>query len=112
MEIIKVAPESVAQSPLEKYQLVAAPGLNLAKVGLESFRVRAWALFTDGESDRKREVLAIVDEEGNIYRTISATFKRSFINIVENFVEFPVIAVQHGESKNGRGYIDCVMVGE
>lgn len=112
MEIIKVKPDNLLTNALERYAITTAPGHNLAKIDADSFRVKAWAIFKDGDGERAREVLAIQSEDGDVYRTISAIFKKSFINIVENFVEYPVIAVAHGTSKNGRDFIDCVLVGE
>lgn len=112
MEIIRVKPESLLDSPVERYTITTAPAHNLAKIEVESIRVSAWALFKDGDGERAREVLAIQSDDGAIYRTISATFKKSFINIVDNFAEYPLVAVVHGTSKNGRDYIDCVLVGE
>lgn len=78
-------------------------------VGL-TINVDMWCIYTD-ENQRKEqvEVLSIMDKEGQVYTTISDVFKRSFLDIVDEFKneDLPAIVVLEGSTRSGRTYVDC-----
>ena len=78
---------------------------NVSEVADEDISINIWALY---EEDDKR-VLSIMDTSGTVYGTISETFIKAFINMVEFFDPEPVnvIHVVPGVSKNGREFITC-----
>lgn len=109
MEIIKVSDVAIENDRMMLYKISRAPGVNIQNCVGDVIDVGAWALYKDGEGDKAREILAIASGD-KIYRSVSPTFKRSFFDIVENFSKTPQITVVTGQSKQGRGYVDCVMI--
>lgn len=97
-------------SVIELYALTRGPGINVKDVVGDELQVTGWVMFSEGEGERARVVLSLQTPVG-IYRTISPTFKESFMDIVTNFFKRPVIRVLAGTSKQGRGYVDCLLVG-
>lgn len=96
---------------LELYAMVKGPGTNLKTVLPEQLLdVTAWAFFSDGEGENQRELLAVRTPDG-VFRTNSPTFKNSFRCIVSDFYRYPQVRVERGQSKAGREFIDCVLVG-
>jgi hypothetical protein len=69
----------------------------------------AWVEYTDTNMDGKMvDVLAVLDEDGEVYSTISDVFKRHFWQIVDLMEGEPfAIRVIAGESKNGRKFVSC-----
>ena len=63
------------------------------------------------DTDKDVEVLSIVDEEENVYSTISETFKRNFWDIVDIFGDegFTIKKIS-GVTKNGRPFVNCDLV--
>lgn len=78
---------------------------NLSEKADEDISLNIWALY---EEDDKR-VLSIMDTNGAVFGTISDTFIKAFIDMVEYFDPEPVsvIHVVPGVSKNGREFITC-----
>lgn len=109
MEILKVSDAAMENDKMLMYKLSRAPGVNIQNCVGDVIDVGLWALYKDGDGDRSREILAIISGD-KIFRSVSPTFKRSFLDIVENFAVTPQITVVAGQSKQGRTYVDCVMV--
>ena len=65
-------------------------------------------LYTDvNAKGEENEVLAILDAEGCIYTTISATFKTAFFEMVDNFeMDFTFEKIS-GVTKAGREFVTC-----
>lgn len=55
----------------------------------------------------ENSVLAIMDEEGTIYNTISSTFKNEFYDMVNSFeLDFECVKLS-GTTRAGREFITC-----
>ena len=69
----------------------------------------AWALYEDVNSKGEaQEVLSLLTKDGDVFATISETFKREFEKMADHFKERLVkIKVISGTAKNGRTYITC-----
>lgn len=67
-----------------------------------------WALFTDDTKENESEVLTIVDKNGDVYATISDTFKKNFFRMVEIFddEEFAIVKIS-GTTNAGRDFVNC-----
>lgn len=104
-------------TPVELYKLVQSPDRKrLTDVKGAELELVSWALYEEPDKNGKVvKLLALSTADGSAYCTNSATFTRSFESAVEMFSqfgqEFHVIKVMTGTSKNGREYIDCVVVG-
>lgn len=73
--------------------------------------VETWLEYEDqNQKGDTVRVLAIMDKEGQVYSTISETFKQRFYEIVDIFGdELPGILVTTGTSKAGRSYMSCTI---
>lgn len=104
-------------SSFDLYQLVQSPERKkLSDIKGQSIELDKWVLYTEPNKDGKEmKLLALTTVDGSAYCTNSATFCRSFESAVAMFgqfgEEFHKIQVATGTSKNGRDYIDCVVVG-
>lgn len=104
-------------SAFELYKLVQSPNRNkLTDIKGQTIELDKWVLYTEPDKDGKEMVLlALSTVDGTAYCTNSSTFCRSFESAVATFgqfgEEFHKIQVTTGKSKNGRDYIDCVVVG-
>lgn len=104
-------------SAFDLYKLVQSPERKkLTDIKGQSIELDKWVLYTESDKDGKEmTLLALSTVDGTTYCTNSATFCRSFESAVTTFgqfnEEFRVIQVTTGTSKNGRDYIDCVVVG-
>lgn len=114
MEILKIYPEILTTR--ERFKLIAAPNMRKMQTAADSIiEVYAYALYTD--VNRKdgtiNEVLSVLTTDGEIFATISPTFKEDFFRIAEFFINagetIPNIKVVQGESKNGRTFISCTI---
>ena len=74
--------------------------------------IAAWILYDDVNGKGEQvEVLSILTTEGEIYATISDTFKKKFSKMVDVFgSELDKIKIVSGTSKKGLGYISCDVV--
>lgn len=93
-------------SKQDTYKLVHSnASRNVSDKADEDISLNIWALY---EEDDKR-VLTIMDTSGSVYGTISETFIKAFIDMVEYFDPEPVnvIHVVPGISKNNREFITC-----
>ena len=104
-------------SYFDLYKLVQSPERKkLTDIKGQTIELDTWVLYTEPDKDGKEmKLLALTTVDGLAYCTNSATFCRSFENAVAMFAqfgeEFHEIQVTIGTSKNGREYIDCVVVG-
>lgn len=104
-------------SSFDLYKLVQSPERKkLTNIKGQNITLDKWVLYTETNKDGKEmELLALTTADGSAYCTNSATFCRSFESAVEMFAqfgeEFHEILVTTGTSKNGRDYIDCVVLG-
>lgn len=104
-------------SSFDLYKLVQSPERNkLTDIKDQIIELDKWVLYTEPDKDGKEmKLLALTTVDGLAYCTNSATFCRSFENAVTMFAQFGEdfhkIQVVTGTSKNGRNYIDCVVVG-
>lgn len=103
MELLKT---SGNLTKAESYKLARSnSSRNMSEKADEDISLGIWALY---EEDEKR-VLTIMDTDGTVYGTISETFIKAFIDMVEYFDPDPVnvIHVVPGVSNNGRKFITC-----
>lgn len=71
----------------------------------EIITVKDYIVYEDVKDDGSVTILSIITDTG-IYATNSATFTRTFLDIVDIMVELPInITVGHDTSKNGRKFI-------
>ena len=101
-------------SSFDLYKLVQSPERKkLTDIKGQTIELDKWVLYTEPGKEMKLLSLSTVD--GSAYCTNSATFCRSFESAVAMFAqfgeEFHKIRVATGTSKNGRDYIECVVVG-
>ena len=103
-------------SAFDLYNLVQSPERKkLTDMKGQTIELDKWVLYTEPDKDGKEmSLLALSTIDGTTYCTNSATFCRSFEGAVATFAqfgeEFHKIHVTTGTSKNGRDYIDCVVV--
>lgn len=78
-----------------------------------SIDVYAYCIYTDFNSkdNKEVEVLSVMDTDGSVFATNSATFKKDFLNIATlmESEEFSV-GVTCGTSKAGREFITCTLL--
>lgn len=104
-------------SAFDLYKLVQSPvRKKLTDIKGQTIELDKWVLYTEpGKDGKEMSLLALSTVDGTAYCTNSATFCRSFESAVATFgqfgEEFHKIQVTTGTSKNGRDYIDCVVVG-
>ena len=113
--MIEIKETSRELTKVEKYLLTQSPELKSMK-DVEDGRVcnvTAWVIFDDikEESGEVTTILSFMDDDKNSYNTNSATFIRSFKDIVNLFEADDIIPVKKisGKSKNGRTYVNCVL---
>lgn len=111
MTITKISKEL---SKKEQYKMTMDAGIKKMKdfVGA-SIDVYAYCVYKDFNSkdNKEVEVLSVMDTDGAVYATNSATFKKDFMNIAalmegEDFS----VGVTSGTSKAGREFITCTLL--
>ena len=114
MRIISTNIENLAESKKAIYMLTKAPGVNVKDFRMdESVEVNTFALYTETKtgkdgSESEQEVLAIILADGTKLATISPTFIRSFMEIVEMMDGDPfAIICRKSVSKGGREFVTC-----
>ena len=104
-------------SSFDLYKLVQSPERKkLSDIKGQTITLNKWVLYSEPDKEGKEmKLLALTTADGSTYCTNSVTFCRSFESAVAMFAqfgeEFHDIQVTSGASKNGRDYIDCVVVG-
>lgn len=113
MKIITSWPENLTKAQMYKLTMSPETGKMKDAVGTV-LEIAAWALYTDGDGDQERDVLAILTPEGETYGTNSSTFQGDFADMADLFGAGGVdkIRVISGTSKAGRQYITCAYAGE
>lgn len=110
MKIISTNIENLAENKKAMYKLTKTPGVNVKDIEPDkSHGVSAYALYTDVKSDgTEQEVLAVILESGEKLQTISPTFIRAFMEIVEIMENdsFSIIT-RKSKSKGGREFVTC-----
>lgn len=72
--------------------------------------VKAWAIYEDADyqTQEMKQVLAILTEDGETLATVSGTFIRDFLDIVDVFGEdLKKIKIMTGKTKNNRTFVTC-----
>lgn len=110
---IKAASRKTADdfSKIELYKLIEGESTSIQDAQGMVLNITAWIKYetTNGQG-REVEVLALMDDQGKVYSTISDTFKERFGRIWEIFgEELPPILVTGGTSKAGRNYTSCTL---
>jgi hypothetical protein len=111
MTITKISKEL---NKKELYKMTMDAGIKKMKdyVG-SSIDVYAYCIYTDFNSkdNKEVEVLSVMDTDGSVFATNSATFKKDFLNIATLMEgeEFSV-GVTSGTSKAGREFITCTLL--
>ena len=98
-------------SKVELYKLIEGESTSIQDAQGLVLNVTAWIKYetTNGQG-REVEVLALMDDQGKVYSTISDTFKERFARIWEIFgEEMPPILVTGGTSKAGRNFTSCTL---
>lgn len=115
MEIIRTNIVNLADNKKALYQLTKAPGVNVKDIQPDvSHPVAGWALYKDLSNGRdgaqEREVLAVILEDGTKLQTISGTFIKAFMEIVDLMEDDPFsIITRKSTSKAGREFVTCDM---
>lgn len=111
MEVIKKYPENMDGK--NQYKLMKSPEVKKMSDAEDSIlEVKSWIVYTDADqkTGEVREVLAIETIDGEMFGTISDTFKREFGDMVGFFGDdIGSIKVISGQSKAGRKYITCTV---
>ena len=114
MSILQTNIENLAENKKAIYLLTKTPGVNVKDFRMdESVEVNTFALYTEvktgkdgGESEQ--EVLSIILADGTKLASISPTFIRSFMEIVELMDGDPfAIICRKSTSKGGREFVTC-----
>lgn len=112
MNVTKMYPETMDKKTL--YSLTRGRSMSVKDVDERTVITPvAYAVYEDIDKDGKTsEVLAIRDKEsGEVFTTISPTFKRDFFVIVDLMGEEEYsIRTFHGTTKAGRDFVTCTMV--
>lgn len=112
--ILSTSGEDVAGKVL--FKLTKSPTISkMSEAEGQTFEVSKWALYED--SDKKDEekvnrIISIMDTNGTVRATNSATFINMFIDItaIMGNTGFEIMVVG-GESKTGRHFITCDIPG-
>ena len=114
MKILKMYPESM--NTRERFMLTAAPNMQKMQSAVDSeMEVAAYALYEDvnRKDGTVNEVLTVMTPDGEIFATVSPTFKEDFFRIADFFCDagetIPAIKVLQGTSKSGRSFIYCTI---
>lgn len=78
-----------------------------------SVPVKSWALYNDPKeakdgTTKDNKVLSFIDAAGVKYSTVSATFIREFLEIVDIMSGNPfAVLLVHGTTKGGKPFVTC-----
>ena len=106
---------SDALTKIELYKMTQDPeAISLKNVEDITIDLLQWVIYSDTNSNGNDvEILSMMDINGSVYATNSSTFISSFNKALDFFGDekFSKIKVIHGQSKNGRNYVDCSIIG-
>lgn len=112
MNVVKRFPEDM--DARTQYKLMKSPTVKKMSSAIDSvLEVSAWILYTDidNRTGEEHEILTIMTNDGEMFGTVSATFRREFADIVAFFGnDVGMIQVIGGKSKAGRDFITCSVV--
>ena len=109
MEVIKKFPEDM--DPKTAYKLMKSPEVKkMSEAEGSILEIDSWIHYNspDRETGEIKEVIAIATPDGELFATISNTFREEFTDMVNYFgPDLGAIKVIAGTSKAGRKYITC-----
>lgn len=109
MEVIKKFPEDM--DPKTAYKLMKSPEVKkMSEAEGSILEIESWVQYNspDRETGEIKEVIAIATPDGELFATISNTFREEFTDMVNYFgPDLGAIKVIAGTSKAGRKYITC-----
>ena len=109
MEVIKKFPEDM--DPKTAYKLMKSPEVKkMSEAEGSILEIDSWIHYNspDRETGEIKEVIAIATPDGELFATISNTFREEFMDMVNYFgSDLGAIKVIAGTSKAGRKYITC-----
>lgn len=114
---MKVLKTSENLSPVQVYNLTMASTTSKLSDAVEQVvEFSAYALYEDvNAKGEENEILSFITPEGEVFATISKTFKDEFFKMVEFFegegVSVTAFKVLGGTSKAGRPFITCTYAG-
>ena len=115
-KILRVS-EAKELTKVQKYQLTSSNDMHVIKdvADGELIDVNIWSIFVDEKEDSDDvTILSIMDNDGIVYCTNSATFQRSFEEIADlyddcGYTGFTIKKLS-GETKAGRPFVNCALV--
>ena len=109
MEVIKKFPEDM--DPKTAYKLMKSPEVKkMSEAEGSILEIESWVHYNspDKETGEVKEVIAIATPDGELFATISNTFREEFTDMVNYFgPDLGAIKVIAGTNKAGRKYITC-----
>ena len=109
MEVIKKFPEDM--DPKTAYKLMKSPEVKkMTEAEGSILEIDSWIHYNspDRETGEIKEVIAIATPDGELFATISNTFREEFMDMVNYFgSDLGAIKVISGTSKAGRKYVTC-----
>ena len=112
MEIIKTNIDTTDKKLVYKLTKSAGAMVQDAPDKL-SVPVKAWALYNDPKeakdgTTKDNNVLSFLDNAGSKFSTVSATFIREFLEIVDIMSGDPfAVLIVHGTTKGGKPFVTC-----
>ena len=111
MEVIKKYPENM--DPRTQYKMMKSPEVKKMSDAVDSIlEVKSWILYNDidTKTGEEKEILAVETIDGEMFGTVSSTFKNEFADITNFFGDaVGAIKVVGGKSKSGKNYITCTV---
>ena len=111
MEVISKFPETM--NARTSYKMMKSPDVKKMSDAEDSIlEVKSWLKYsdTDNKTGEVREILTLETVDGEMFGTMSDTFKREFDDIVSFFGDdVGAIKVAGGTSKAGRKFITCTI---
>lgn len=96
------------------YQLTHAMQTRKVQDAVDSvLTVNSWVRYTDVDATTgEAKEVVVLESEGEVFGTISKTFIREFIDILQAFGDDPDLAIKvvEGTSKAGRKFVSCEIV--
>ena len=111
MEVIKKFPETM--DARKSYKMIKSPDVKKMSDAEDSIlEIKSWVKYldVDNKTGEVKEILTLETVDGEMFGTVSDTFKREFDDIVSHFGDdVGTIKVIGGISKAGRKYITCTV---
>ena len=108
---MEIKEQSRQFSKPETYKLTRGQSINCKDAIGTSFEPTGYMIYEEENSKGELvEILAVISKQGNVYSTMSATFKREFKYLWDlmDGDEF-TLAVIGGVTKNNRDYVSCTL---